>query len=315
MLPEYRVAYVVVSKAACTSFKWLVAELQGEEPAQFHARTSRMVTRDMCIHHRGAFLRTPRLADLADDALEEVSTENGWFIFTLSRHPAARLFSAWQSKLLLREPRWVELHGHAPWFPRVPRSTEDVVEDFARFAEVLTDERGQWILGRRHFMPQVAEAAPDRVPYTRIYDTAEIPQLLADLEGHLRAHGWEGELRLKQSNETPLRPIARLFDEPVREAIASVFADDFRAFGYDDPLPPRLDPLDEYPAAAFEEVGRLIERHERIGDLAVAAAELAAELKQVRREAAAAVTAAATNGRPTGARALAGRLRRRISPR
>jgi len=152
VLPQYRTAYVAVSKAACTSLKWLVADLMGEDPAAFRRASGRSVTRDMAIHQRRLWQRTPTLHGLSDEQLAEVDPDRGWFVFTVVRHPAARLFSAWQSKILLREPRWVEKVGDARWWPRIPQRTEDVVEDFRRFARAIE----RWPTGRvmrdRHFM-------------------------------------------------------------------------------------------------------------------------------------------------------------------
>ena len=313
VLPQYKAVYVAVSKAACTSLKWLVAELQGEDPERFHSVVSPMVSRDMTIHHRGLFQRTPTLHSLSDEELEAVSPDNGWFVFSVVRHPSARFFSAWQSKMLLREPRYVEKHKDDGWFPRVPQSTADVVEDFERFTLAAGKHPNGRVMRNRHFMPQWMEAAPERMPYTKVYDTSEIPALLGDFERHLRANGWDGDaLRLRQTNETPLRPVRAAFSSPeVRDALNSLFEGDFRAFGYDDVVPPKLEAGDEYPKPAFEEIGRIIERHERIGDLARNGREARVALAEAQR---AAKAPAARNGRPrpSGMRAFAGRVRRRV---
>jgi hypothetical protein len=304
VLAQYKTVYVAVSKAACTSLKWLVADIAGEDPERFHAIPSRMVSRDMCIHLRGRWRKTPTLDSLSDAQLARISAENGWMIFTVVRHPSARLFSAWQSKMLLREPRWVEKHGEDPWFPRIPRSTDDVVEDFDRFAKAIARHPGGRVMRDRHFMPQWVEAAPDRMPYSRIYDTSEIGVLMGDLERHLRANGYTGELALKQSNETPLRPIERAFTPGVRHALQTLYEADYRQLGYDELIPPKLHPGDEYPSSAFDEIARLVERHERIGDLAALA-----ERPRPGRPPKPAPP------KPAGLRAKAGRLRRRLLTR
>ena len=288
VLPAYKTVYVAVSKAACTSLKWLIADIQGEDPERFAANAGRMVTRDMCIHHRESFKRTPMLESLTDEELAEIRPGNGWFIFTVVRHPGARLFSAWQSKLLLREPKYYERHREAAWFPRVPRSTEDIVEDFRGFALALAAADNPPLLHNRHFMAQWRAAAPDRVPYSRTYDTSEIPLLMEELGRHLREHGYAGELRLRESNETPLKAIAAAFPDEVQAAIRTIYADDFAGFDYEHALPPKLDPANAYTEAQIAEIGRLIERHERIGDLAGMAMRFKQELREARKAAAAA---------------------------
>ena len=223
------------------------------------------------------------------------------------RHPSARLFSAWQSKMLLREPRWVEKHGKDPWFPRVPAKTDDVVEDFDRFAQAIARHPHGRVMRDRHFMPQWVEAAPDRMPYSRIYDTSEIGTLMGELERHLRANGYTGELQLKQSNETQLRPIERVFTPGVREALQSLYEADYRELGYDELIPPKLHPGDEYPATAFDEIARLVERHDRIGDLAT----LAERPAPARRK----KPPAPKKKAPPTLRQRVGRLRRRLLTR
>jgi len=325
VMQRWQAVYVSVNKAACTSLKWLVADLQGESRERFHRSLSREISRTMTIHRRSLWQHTPMAARLPEEELAAIDPANGWFVFAVVRHPTARMFSAWQSKLLLREPWWVEQFGDAPWFPRVPRSPDEIVEDFTRFVAAMAEDPEQELMRNRHFSPQRRMLVPDRMAYTRIYETREIPLLLEDFERHLRARGWEGEkLELERANETPLKPVRALFPPPVLEAVRTLHAEDFETFGYEDAMPGGLDPADAYPEAAVHEIGRLIERAERIGDLAMRARTFKREADKMGREAAAArpVTPIAAGGAPAangtgshGVRALAARARRRLAAR
>src|SRR6059058_442136 len=64
VLPAYKAVYVSVPKAACTSLKWLVAGIQGEDAERFHRSLSREVARSLTIHRRGMFRHTPMLHEL-----------------------------------------------------------------------------------------------------------------------------------------------------------------------------------------------------------------------------------------------------------
>src|SRR5215218_8346752 len=178
VMPRWKAVYVSVNKAACTSLKWLVADLQGERPEQFHGSLSREVGRAMTIHKRALWEHTPMLHRLPKAELEEISPDNGWFVFAVVRHPAARVWSAWQSKLLLREPAWLERFGAEPWFPRVPTGTEQIGEDFARFVAFVEEQPEHPMARNRHVAPQHRLLVPDRMSYSRIYGTREIPVLL-----------------------------------------------------------------------------------------------------------------------------------------
>ena len=276
MLPRWKTVYVAVPKAACTSLKWLVANLQGEDPERFHAVLTREVGRDLTIHRRRRWQHTPTLHDLSSEELARISPEQGWFVFAVTRHPSARLWSAWESKFLLREPRWVERFSHEAWFPRLPGTTADVVEDFTRFVRAIAADPDQAVMRDRHFLPQARLLTPDRTPYTHVYETREIPRLLADLEQHLRTAGWDGSLTLPPSNASPLQPLAAMFTTEVTEAIARVYAEDFECFGYQHVRPDSHEDADEYDASALRAVARIAERGERIGDLALRAQRLQA---------------------------------------
>ena len=308
-MPRWQAMYVSVNKAACTSLKWLVAELQDENPERFHRSVSREVTRIMTIHRRHLWQKTPMAKRLPDDQLAAISPDNGWFVFGVVRHPTARLFSAWQSKLLLREPWFAEQYGGEEWFPRAPRTGDDIVAEFIRFVGLVVQDPEQRIMRNRHFAPQGWMLASDRMPYTRIYKTSEIPELLRDFEAHLRARGYTGgPLKLPRANETPLKPIAALFTPEVLDASRALYADDFERFGYDDAMPGGVEPADRYDDDAVAEIGRLVERQERINDLALQAQQIKAKAR------AAAAAAKAPAVQPSRVRRLAWRAKRRIVP-
>jgi sulfotransferase famil protein len=301
VLPRWKVLYVSVPKAACTSLKWLIADLQQENPQRFYGALTREVGRAMTIHHRTRWQHTPMLHDLPDDELAAVSPEQGWFVFAAVRHPSARLWSAWQSKFLLREPRWPAQFEDQPWFPRVPRTTHDVVEDFQGFVRSIAENPEQPVMRDRHFQSQSRLITPERTPYTRIYHTREIPELLKDFAAHLRGEGWDGSLDLVPSNETPLRPLASMFSTDIT---AKVYGEDFDRFGYENVVPDALEPADEYGESALREISRLIERAERIGDLALRAQGLyrskkakQEEIKELRRQVDELSTLRTLNGR------------------
>src|SRR5918998_6925611 len=87
VLRRYKAVYVSVNKAACTSLKWLIADLQGENRQRFYRSLSREVSRTMTIHRRSLWQHTPMAAKLPAHELAEISPENGWFIFAVVRHP------------------------------------------------------------------------------------------------------------------------------------------------------------------------------------------------------------------------------------
>ena len=79
------------------------------------------------------------------------------------------------------------------------------------------------------------------------------------------------------------------------------------AIGFDDPTPGRLDPTDRYDDDVIGEIGRLVERQERINDLALRAQQI-----KFRARAAVAAAKAPPKPQPSGVRRLAWRAKRRL---
>ena len=60
VLPRWKVVYVSVPKAACTSIKWMIAHVQEEDPEHFYTSLSREIARPTTIHRRRLWRHTPR---------------------------------------------------------------------------------------------------------------------------------------------------------------------------------------------------------------------------------------------------------------
>ena len=231
VIPDLKVLYISVAKNACTTIKWLLSELAGEDPAQFALGTGPWVSLEEGIHMRGRWQHTPTVDRIPAALRSQISPANGWFVFGVVRDPRSRLFSAWQNKFLMRNPAYARRRDE-PWYPRVPESPQDIVEDFARFVDVLHADPRTPVANDAHFQRQTALLAEHIVPYSRIYEMGELATMTADLQDHLRGQGWTRAVRLRQSNDTPLRASAAAFAGPVRDQVESHYASDFERFGH-----------------------------------------------------------------------------------
>jgi hypothetical protein len=260
-----KILYISVPKNACTSLKWLIAELAGEDLDRFRPGLAPLLNTEDAIHRRGLFQRTPKLGQLDPDLRRTITPDNGWFVFAVVRDPRDRLFSAWENKFLMRTPdyrRWRE----ESWYPKRAETAEDVVGEFATFVKMLATHRDHPLHRDDHFSNQTRLIRPDVVPYSRIYDVTEIKTLLADLGSHLRAQGVDTELHLRRSNDTPLRANKQVFGEPVRSQIESLYAVDFDNFGrfwdYG-----RIERVPGWTPAAMADLEARRALHDRIDDL------------------------------------------------
>jgi Sulfotransferase family len=273
VLDKWKVIYVITPKLMGTSMLWMMAELQNEDPARFvaHCRAPE-VTRALAVHDPAIWQQWSKpLHLLPADVIEQVTGDDGWFRLAWTRHPVDRLWSAWQSKLLLREPLFVELYGRAQWFPRNPKELPKgaaalgaIAEDFERFVAALAQDP-QLLTADPHWAPQSYLLRPEAFPYSEIGRIESGAVTLGKLERHLQAQGWQGTLDLKRLNAT-LLPRAVIHDPTLLRQIEKIYTDDMIAFGYE-PANVGHPPSADASAVAVQALAELVERHERIGDL------------------------------------------------
>ncbi len=258
VLGSHRVVYVSTPKVACTSLKWVIASMGGEDADVFRRATRSTKMRPASIHQRRLWRRVPTLHDLPDDQLAEIDAANGWHVFAVVRHPTSRLWSAWQQKLLQRVPRTVaQVPEHL--VPPLPRTADDVVEGFRRFVTGLAaGECGQLMRDNGHFRTQSDLLVPERMPYTRIYTLGEMDLVVADLNERVRSVGGDPVQAWVSGNESPLRPLRSMFTPEVLAAIGDAYQADFqRWFPESDVVPDGVLDDDHYPAPVLAELRRL----------------------------------------------------------
>lgn len=101
---RYKIFYVSTPKVACTSLKWWFASLEGKVQALRSLTDSAESDPDLIIHGNNFHSLAPEVTGLGPDALGDTLSSDDFFKFAIVRNPYKRLFSAWQSKLLLQEP-------------------------------------------------------------------------------------------------------------------------------------------------------------------------------------------------------------------
>ena len=186
--------------------------------------------------------------------------QEGWLRFSLVRDPAPRLWSGWQSKLLLREPRFVEDFGDAPWFPRVPWAA-------ARDRRRLPRVRRRARRGRGRGRPLGGPARPGRAApaQPRRPRRAARRDARAARGARRRPARWRAGTRTAAPCRCRRAPTTRHAAAVLRERHGA----DYAAFGYEPPSG------DAEPLAAWEaEVEPLlpllratIDEHTRLGQL------------------------------------------------
>src|SRR5688572_25744178 len=133
---NHKLLYISTPKVACTSLKWWFATLEGYSKALSEFKDSGESDPDLVIHdsfHKVA----PHVAGLGPEELAPALVSTDYFRFAVVRNPYKRIFSAWQSKLLLREPLQSRLYLEYDFFRYPIKNAEDIRSSFEAFLEHL----------------------------------------------------------------------------------------------------------------------------------------------------------------------------------
>jgi len=260
VLPQQRVLFLPMPKAACTSVLWALAELVGMSPDAFEGSTLPEPSAALTVHDINAWAPDHRLANHKGEDRRRILRDTGWLRFTVVRDPWRRLWSGWLSKLLLREPRFVALYGEQPWFPRLPQRPDDVIEDFRRFVCAVGTGAAEDV----HWAVQ--HDLTSQLPLTHIGRAERLGDTLALLHDHAGAVPPASGPR-RNAGLLGLPPHA--YDAETAEIVRRRFGADFEAFGYDD-QPPAPESGTQWPQTAEAVLPILratIDEHVRVGQL------------------------------------------------
>jgi hypothetical protein len=261
VLGNQAVLYVAVAKAACTSLKHIVAQIAGEPPFEGRGLESAEIERELIVHERGLW-RTPSLADIGETAKQEVLQSRKYFRFTVVRNPFTRLFSAWQSKLLLREPLQVGPYEGHSFYQIEVRDSRDVAAGFEGFLEHVASQ--DWPTANDHWARQTELAFLSDLHYTHIGKVETLSETLTALGAHLQAPISPA----KVMNRSLIPWDDRLLTSRAVDLIRTLYDDDFRSFGYATTPPPAHRQLsDSEWKVALDAVHMLRARHQRFADI------------------------------------------------
>jgi hypothetical protein len=261
VLPELRVLYLPVPKAGWTTLLWLLSELAGISEEKFTHSVFPGVSPAMTIHDMSLWEHGHRLADYEGEERERILGEDGWFRFSVVRDPAPRLWSAWQSKLLLREPRFEALFAKEDWFPRVPAEPGEMLEDFRRFVAAVASGDAVDV----HWAIQ--DDLVEQLPLDHVGRLESLDATFELLQKHLGDLPWPGGTRHENRTALSLPPTA--FDVEAAAALNRHYARDFEQYGYEPYEPSTGDEAEweEAVAPLLPMVRETIDRHIRIRDL------------------------------------------------
>lgn len=128
---------------------------------------------------RAWFARLRRSTESAQGvALEQALSAPDFFRFALVRNPYHRVFSAWQARLLLRDPAYAERYGAFDFFTRPVDSGQALALAFEAFLEHLADWEAP-LYWDAQWTPQTALLRPELIAYAGLFRIEEPGRLQA----------------------------------------------------------------------------------------------------------------------------------------
>lgn len=166
VLPRLKILYFPVTKAACTTLKWALAEAEGSlshEAAD--ALPTAAVTRTHTIHNiKVSGFRLFR--ELSVSEQQHVLHAEDWWRVGAFRNPYARLYSSWENRILLRAPSQ-EIPTFADFDDVLVDGCIDIVATFERFVHTITD-KPHLVHFDDHFRSQAEQIRPGEFPHTHL---------------------------------------------------------------------------------------------------------------------------------------------------
>jgi hypothetical protein len=266
ILPDLKLIFMPIPKAAWTAMLWALAPLAGMSAETFERSTKPEISPEMAVHDmriwaaHGFLLR-----DVSENRRAEVLRDPEWLRFTVVRDPAQRLWSGWQSKILLQEPLYYGFHRDKGWFPRPPSDAADIVSDFRSFIQAMSDGFGSDTKMRdAHWGPQTD--AIDLLPLNHIGRFEEIATTQSVLQEHVAKQGGPA-LHFARANASALPYDPLVFDEPSRATVDRIYRRDYAELGYPQVALPSATDLEQWAKRVEPQFGAmrdLVARHQRL---------------------------------------------------
>jgi len=205
-----KVIYVPITKAGSTSMLRILADLEGCD-------VTRYLHLPELVHIQGNY-PLPLLSTLDEARQLELLEDPTWLKLTVVRNPYQRIYSGWEDKLFIGRFGWDHL---APPPLVLHRGGIDVGASYRAFVADL-DQRSEVWMGDPHFCTQAQLARPETIPYDQIASTAELGQLISQLEDRAKRRA-----DTTRVNEGLGLSAQGFLDDATVEVISRLYAVDF----------------------------------------------------------------------------------------
>lgn len=221
-----RYMYFEVPKAANTQMKELLRAAEGAPPMELFKGGIWETRRFMFVHYRPN-VPLPNLLDLDDSTQKEVLESPHFLRMTLVRNPYARLLSAWRSKVVVCEPRWLYVHLQIKGqLPALHHKSFVSFEEFLGYLKTKCDLR----TCDRHWRRQTDHIFLPALNFSLVAKLEQLEEGLRHFEKHVGLS--PGSLNPEGRNAS-IRVDSGGYSQELADSAYSLYEPDFNAFGYD----------------------------------------------------------------------------------
>lgn len=260
---RHRLLYVSTPKVACSTLKWWFASLEGYAHALEASTVSSESDPELVVHdvfHKVA----PHVTGLPLEQLTEALSSPAYFRFALVRNPFKRVFSAWQSKILLREPLQIVHYRDQDFIDHPIESAQDIAAAFEAFVEHLAAKEAPHYWDH-HWTPQSSILRPDLIDYSMISKIEE-PQEISEALVRWLGAGAPDPFSTRRANESIIPYLSQMLTPRSVNLIRELYERDFEVFGYDEKVPNSRDSFSsEQWDVALKAVKLVRARHKMLG--------------------------------------------------
>ncbi|MGO4566522.1 glycoside hydrolase family 99-like domain-containing protein [Rhizobium sp. 2YAF20] len=261
---RHRLLYVSTPKAACTTLKWWFASLEGYAQSIHEATDSNQSDPELAIHDLSLRM-APHVTGLGLEDLKEPLVSEQYFRFAVVRNPYKRVFSAWQSKLLLREPLQAAPYADSAFFHYPVNNASDITEAFEAFLEHLAANEAPSFWDH-HWTPQFNILRPDLIDYSVIAKIEQPSELSAPIMKWIGQYATD-PFGVRRANESLIPYLPEFLTDRSAELVARLYSADFDSFGYDRKPPVGHDSFSpEQMHLALQAIALIRARHHQLGE-------------------------------------------------
>lgn len=276
--PLHRILYVATPKVACTSIKWWFADLVDIRNSIERSFGSRESDPELIIHDLFARV-APEFTGANIAGLEDAIDSSDYFKFCVVRNPYTRVFSAWQSKWLVRESLQSGKFNNKAFDFDVIESFDDIISMFELFLRQVANVTSSGYFDV-HVAQQSSLLEPKLINYSVVARIEDYSLLNKSLASHI-GPTFHSPFSGKHSNVSLLPYSSAWISNAAANLIREIYARDFELFGYDKSVPRGNEELSKDAiSVALRSISLLRNRNIRIGELN---AELSTFQKDINR--------------------------------